>query len=618
MAKTEKTDGWIDRALSLVAPGLQLKRVRARIATDLVKRHYGYEAASVGRRTQNWNRSAGDANSVNGFASLARLREVARDLVRNNPYAESALGTIADHVVGWGIVGKLLTTNQRLSAAWKAWSETTACDADGRHNLAGLQNLAIRTIAESGEVLIRRRNRLLSDGLPLPLQLQVLEPDMLDAYKTITLTNGGRIIQGVEFDAIGTRVAYWIFPNHPGAILMQSIGSMFPASKRIPASEIIHGFVTKRPGQVRAVTWFAPTIVRLKEFDEYEDATLMKQKVAACLAVIATDVDGSSPSLGGSPDDTSTPAIDSLEPGAILNLAAGRNVEVVQPPSVTDYAPYCNVTLRAIAAGLGVTYEDLTGDYTGLPLSAARMSRLRHWARVMSWRWITFVPQVCDPIGAWAMQAAFLMGLAPDPIVPIQWTAPPMPMLDPDREGTAYQRLARNGFQSFSEIARERGYDPDELIAELKADNAKLDAAGLKLDSDPRFLTQAGQLQGDAAVTPAAAAAAGARAAEIDQTIASLERELVTVRASLASREPITVNVENREISVSSPVTVTTPDVRVETPVTVQPAAAPIVRVETPVTVDVPPAPRIRRVTKDFTKDAGGITGVKETTEYEE
>jgi capsid protein len=181
----------------------------------------------------------------------------------------------------------------------------------------------------------------------------------------------------------------------------------------------------------------------------------------------------------------------------------------VQPPSVTDYQPYCNVTLRAIATGLGVTYEDLTGDYTGLPFSAARMSRLRHWARVMSWRWIMFVPQVCDPIWAWAMQSAFLMGIAPDPIVPVRWTAPPMPMLDPDREGTAYQRLARNGFQSFSEIARERGYDPDELIAEIKADNEKLDAAGLKLDSDPRYMTQVGQLQGAAKGTPAATGKGG-------------------------------------------------------------------------------------------------------------
>jgi capsid protein len=60
---------------------------------------------------------------------------------------------------------------------------------------------------------------------------------------------------------------------------------------------------------VRAVSWFAPVIVRLKEFDEYEDATLMKQKIAACLAVITTDVDGTAPALGTA-DDTQTPAID--------------------------------------------------------------------------------------------------------------------------------------------------------------------------------------------------------------------------------------------------------------------------------------------------------------------
>jgi capsid protein len=54
--------------------------------------------------------------------------------------------------------------------------------------------------------------------------------------------------------------------------------------------------------------------------------------------------------------------------------------------AVRDYGDYCGVTLRAIATGLGVSYEDLTGDYTNLPFSAARMSRLRHQARVIDWR----------------------------------------------------------------------------------------------------------------------------------------------------------------------------------------------------------------------------------------
>jgi lambda family phage portal protein len=495
------SERWLDRAIDsaigTVAPQWQLKRTRARIATDLVRRHYGYEAAAVGRRTQSWNKSPGDANSVNGFASLARLREVARDLVRNNPYAEAAVATIADHTVGWGIVAKPAQKNESLMAAWKAWAETTACDADGRHDLYGLQKLVMTSLVESGEVLVRRRNRLLSDGLPIPLQLQVLEADMLDAFKTQLLPNGGKIVQGVEFDALGARVAYWLFPSHPGSVL-QTAGALFPASRRILATDIIHVFKAKRPGQVRAVTWFAPVIVRMKEFDEYEDATLMKQKIAACLAVMTTDIDGSAPALG-TPDDTSTPALDSLEPGAVLNLPPGRSVEVVQPPPVTDYQPYCSVTLRAIATGLGVTYEDLTGDYTNLPFSAARMSRLRHWSRVDDWRWRLLIPQFCEPVWGWAMQAAAVMGIAPSSAPAASWTPPAMPMLDPDKEGLAIQRKVRSGIQSLSGALRELGYDPTEQLEEMAADNALLDQLGLKLDSDPRVMTQAGQLQGSVA-----------------------------------------------------------------------------------------------------------------------
>jgi lambda family phage portal protein len=501
------TETWLnrtlDRAVGALAPQWQLKRTKARIATDLVRRHYGYEAASVGRRTQNWNRSAGDANSVNGFASLARLREVARDLVRNNPYAEAALATIADHTVGWGIVAKQAGDhpNQKVAAAWKAWAETTACDADGRHDLYGLQKLIMTAVAQDGEVLVRRRNRLPVDGLPIPLQLQVLESDLLDAYKTqVLMDNGHTIIQGVEFDQVGRRVAYWMFPVHPGAVI-QSFGTLFPASRPIPASEILHIFKAKRPGQHRAGSWFAPTIVRFKEFDEFEDATLMKQKIAACLAVMTTDVDGSAPGLGTA-DDTATPPIDMLEPGAILNVPPGRSVEVVSPPSVQDYEPYCKVTLRAIATGLGCSYEDITGDYTNLPFSAARMSRLRHWDRVTDWRWNLLIPQFCDPVWAWAMQALFLMGVAQDPGAVAQWTPPPMPLLDPDKEGLAIMRNVRSGIQSLSGALRERGFDPEEQLNEMAEDNALLDKLGLKLDSDARYMTQAGQLQGTAVGTP--------------------------------------------------------------------------------------------------------------------
>lgn len=500
------TPSWIDRAVGYIAPQRGLMRLRARVAADLLVRHY--EAASAGRRTQGWHRSIGDANAAVG-SGLSRLRDVARDLVRNNPHAESAVSTIADHAVGWGIAAKPKPANAAAAKVWTEWAGTPACDSDGRHDFAGLQKLAMRTVVESGEVLIRRRIRLPEDGLPIPIQLQILEPDYIDTSRTgLKLPNGGRIIHGVEFDALGRRVAYWLFPEHPGASLsMFTAGSLGGASVRIRAENILHVFRQTRPGQVRGPSWFAPVILRFKDFDEYEDAQLMKQKIAACLAVLTSDVDGTAPALG-TPDDTQQPGIDSLEPGMILNVPPGRSVTVVQPPTVREYADFSEISLRGIATGLHVTYEDLTGDYTDLPFSAARMSRLRHWARVEDWRWNTLIPQLCNPVWGWAMEAAMIMGLVKEPPA-AEWTAPPLPMIEPDKEGLAYQRNIRTGIMTLSEAIRERGYDPKALLAEMAKDNETLDDLGLILDSDARNTTQAGlpremQTSAPPAATPAA------------------------------------------------------------------------------------------------------------------
>lgn len=494
---TNEHTTWIDRAIGVVSPRAQLRRVRARIATTELVRHY--EAASSGRRTQHWHRSPGDANSVNGRQySLHRLRDLARDLVRNNGTMGAAVRTIANHTVGWGIVAKPMPANPRVLDVWKAWAGTTACDADGRDDLYGLQKLVMRGVAESGEMLVRRRMRLLSDGLPIPMQLQVLEPDFIDTFKTMPLPTGGYIIQGIEFDPIGNRVAYWLFPKHPGSLLMLGVSTIFPASKRIPASEILHIFQRDRAGQVRAVSWFAPIILPAKDLDEYCDAQLMKQKIAACLAVITSDVDGTNAPLGTA-DDSSTPSVDTLEPGAILNVPPGRTVDIVKPPSVGEYAGYMTVEQRKLAKGLGLSYEDFTGDYSNVNFSSARMARLEHWDNVYDWRWRLMVPQLCDPVWKWTMQTMQIMGLVGDQAPTAEWSAPPMPMVEPDKEGLAIQRNVRAGIQTLSDAIRERGYDPDDFLAEIAEDNKKLDALGIKLDSDPRYLTQAGQLQGSAA-----------------------------------------------------------------------------------------------------------------------
>lgn len=480
---------WFDRAVAFVSPTQGLRRQRARMASDLLARHY--EGAASGRRTSGWYRSTTDANAASG-TSLAKLRDAARDLVRNNPYASAAVDTIANHTVGWGIVPSA------VHAGWNAWAGSTAMDADGRCDLPALEKAVMRALATDGEVLIRRRWRRPSDGLPLPVQVQLLEADYLDTSRDGPLPSG-RVVRGVEFDAIGRRMAYWLFREHPGSAT--TTGSL-SGSVRVPATEIIHAYKLDRAGQVRGPSWFAPVLLRFKDFDDFEDATLMKQKVSACLAVLTSDVDGSAPALGAT--DTSDPSQDALEPGMILNIPSGRQVHVVQPPASTDYPEYSKTVLRAIATGLGVTYEDLTGDYTNLPYSAARMSRMRHWSHVQDWRWRLLIPQVLDPLWGWAMEASALMQ---GPVTPsTEWTAPALPLIDPDKEAMATMRQIRSGQTTISEAIRERGYRPDQFLAELAADFKRLDALGLVLDIDPRRMTQAGQAQ--AAATPTAAEAA--------------------------------------------------------------------------------------------------------------
>lgn len=569
---------WLDRITSPVAPIWTLRRQRARTAAALLERHY--EAASTGRRTQGWYRFNTDANSALG-PSLAYLRGAARDVVRNNPYAESALTTIVEHVTGTGIVAKAMPKAHPFFAQWKLWAESTDCDADGRHDFAGLEALVMRTVVESGECLVRRRWRRPSDGFALPMQLQILEPDFIDTTRDFE-TNGGtnRTIQGVEFDALGRRVAYWLFRDHPGGSRLTG-----GQSYRVPASDIQHVFFATRPGQVRAATWFANVLLRLKDFDEYEDATLMKQKIAACLAVITSDIDGTGSALGTAEDDTADTPIDTLSPGMILNVPPGRSVETVSPPSVNEYDGYARNQLRAIATGLGVSYEDLTGDYTGMPYSAARMSRIRHWVKVDGWRWKMLIPQFCTPAWHWAVDAAIVAGTISGERPDVRWAAPPAPMIEPDKEANAYSRLRRNGLMSLSQCIRERGEDPEEVLQELSTENNLFDKLGLKLDSDPRSMTAQGQAQSDKTTPSTAPVVDDDEEDEDDDRGATLEaleqfgRRLQRVESTPAP--PITVNV-------------TTPEVRVDAPITVHPSPAPDVRVEAPVTVHPSPAPNVQ------------------------
>ncbi len=480
--------GWIDNLL----PGYGAKRAEARVRmiranaiADAMARRF--EGAAGGRRNEGWRAHGADANAEIGPA-LQRLRNRARDLRRNNPYADRGISGIADNVVGAGIVprpkAKSGRANKKLAASWEVWAETTKCDADGLENFYGLQHKIMETVAESGECLIRRRWRKASDGLPVPMQLQVLEPDFLDEGKNGT-SGANQVIQGIEFDSTGRRVAYWLFDEHPGA----AVGLVSAVSKRVAAEDIAHIFMPRRPGQARGYTWLAPSMQRLRNFDEMEDAVMEQAKIAACFAAFVTAGDA-----GGG--NKTAPLIDRMEPGIVQMLGQGEDVKFAPPPVFNGYSTYSWQALHAVAVGLGVPYELLTGDLKGVNFSSGRMGWLHFARRVDVWQWRMLIPQGCERVWGWFMEAQALTPGGVLEMAGAEWVPPRRDMVNPREETDNVKDRLRLGLLTWPNALRELGItDPDAHADELAKANELFDKLGLVLDGDPRKVSNAGLTQ---------------------------------------------------------------------------------------------------------------------------
>jgi lambda family phage portal protein len=432
-----------------------------------------YEGAGVGRRFDGWHTVGAGSANAEIYAGAVRLRDRSRDLVRNNWAASRAVSVIANNVVGAGIIPS--STSPGVESSLVAWADTTACDADGLLNLYGLQSAIMRTVVESGECLVLRERRPTSDGLPLLFQLRVLEGDYIDSLVDGPMQNGNRAIQGIEFDSRGKRVAYHLFESHPGDQLWTGLRT---SSRRVPATEVIHVYRPDRPGQVRGVPWLSPVILKLRDFDEYEDAQLLRQKIAACYTAFVRRPDVGVPVDAGMLGEK-------VEPGMIEMLAPGEEVTFGSPPGVDGYADYSRITLREIASGIGLTYEALTGDLSQVNFSSARMGWLEFQRSIDHWREHILRPMFLDRVAGWILDSAELQGFAAQGDV-IRWTAPRREMINPVDEIKAAQDAIRAGLTSRAEEIRKLGRDPIEVYREIAEDNQEADRLGLVLDTDPR------------------------------------------------------------------------------------------------------------------------------------
>jgi lambda family phage portal protein len=280
----------IDRLVGFVSPAAGVKRLQARRALNL------FEGGDRGRRTKHW-RTPNTSIQADTRSGLSLLRARSRDLAQNNAFAAAAHRELPANIIGTGIRPqvKIADEDQRraLEQYVEDWFKTTACDVNGQLNFFGIQNMVAKSVVEAGEALVIRKRR--AAGMSgIPLQIEVLDPDHIDTSKDGIVTGRNTIIQGIEYSPRGQRVAYWLYEHHPGDQFYRMTNLK---SRRVPARDVLHVYRLDRPGQVRGVPWSAPILLKLRDYDEYEDAQLIRQKIAACFSVFITPGDqfGSGP-----------------------------------------------------------------------------------------------------------------------------------------------------------------------------------------------------------------------------------------------------------------------------------------------------------------------------------
>lgn len=489
----------LDKIIGIFSPAVELGRVKHRRAIEILQERK-FEGASVGRRTREWRTSSTSANAAKS-GQINRLRDRSRDLIRNNSYAKKGQAVVTNNVVGKGIMANIKTgsdeTDTKIQTVWDDWIKSPkAVDYEGKLDFNSLTRLCMSSIFESGEVLVRRRRT--EDGIGI--KLQILEADHLvnDQAFQESPDTGNRIVQGIEIDETGAAVAYHLHKNHPGnlAVETKNISSVFD-TVRVPATDIIHIYRKERPGELRGVPWLAPVIIKLRELDEFEDAMLVRQKVAAMYAGFIHDL--------GTPDgdlfdvdEKTGEKLDKLEPGMIVHLPAGKDIKFGSPPlpQAEAYKFYISSHLHGVSSGLGITYESLTGDLSEVNFSSARMGRLDMNENVDGWRLSMIIPMFLNPVFDWFLEAIEIQG---EEIGSIRagWVPPKAVIIDPTKEIPAQIRAVRGGLVTLSDAIRQSGKDPDDHFKELAADAAMLDSLGLILDTDPRKTTAAGMFQID-------------------------------------------------------------------------------------------------------------------------
>jgi len=454
-------------------------------------------------------------------------------LYMSSPLATSAINTNRTKSVGVGLTMKSAVDRETLGLspeAAKEWQRHTeaefrlwasrkdACDAIGMNNFEALQQLALVSWLMSGDVFSLVKRSPPDRIRPYSLRVHLIEADRVrtpmeyggSAYPDITSgknpDTGNRIFDGVEVDAGGMVVAYFVHSTYPWEltsaedkwIRVEAYG------RKTGLPNILHIMSSERPDQYRGVTYLAPVIEPLLQLRRYTDSALMMALVQSFFT--AWIITKSNPEVipfnevgdglvgvpRANPVTVQAPRGEneySMGAGIVNTLSENEDIRFGNPTMpVASFDAFVKTFCKLIGAGLGIPYDVLVKEYNA-SYSAARAALLDAWGEFrMRRKW--FVDDFCQPnYEIWLAEAVArgrinAPGFFDDPLIRMawcgaRWIGPVQGSLDPKKEAEAAILQIQHALKTHQQVTTEiSGGDWDENVEQLAAENAKLTAAG--------------------------------------------------------------------------------------------------------------------------------------------
>lgn len=343
-----------------------------------------------------------------------RIAARARDLRRNDPWANGAINRILDSTIGasYRFVAKpdyralrfyakgfdaswANEYRQALEAKWRTYSDDLGHynDVAQRHTISQQFRLALGHKLVDGESLIVaqwRPDRVAPGAATYATTFQGVDPDRLSNPNLGPDTKYMR--SGVEIDDDGVHVAYHIRQAHQfdwynsvESMRWDRLDRLDPDGWR----RVYHDFDADRFGQNRGVSVFAPVISKLKMLARLYGVKLQAENVAAAFGIYVTspfdvemvrkaleDDDQDEAAFGWYQDMRSDFHKDrdlQVNGVRISTLAPGEKIESVAPGGgQADVTPFAHEMLRAVSVCLGTSAEEVHNDYSDSSWSSAR------------------------------------------------------------------------------------------------------------------------------------------------------------------------------------------------------------------------------------------------------